>query len=188
MFIAAVLHAPGGANAVRIRNMSRGGALLDGPVLPPAGTAVTLMRGGLRATGEIVWSAGGRCGVRLDASLAIPEWMANPAHHHQGLVDKMVADIKSELAAPAPPALPAADLRGDIARLRALLDVMSDDLTGEPDTLARHATSLQHLDIAGQMLDALLAAVDPDFERRRLGFHRLDSLRRSGDAALKRAA
>ncbi|MDQ3143787.1 MAG: PilZ domain-containing protein [Pseudomonadota bacterium] len=194
MFIAAVLHAAGGSCPVRIRNLSRSGALVEAAVLPPPGSAIALVRGAFRVTGTIVWNVGPRCGLRLDAAIIVADWMSNSANRHQGLIDKMVAEIKGGFAsepAPvpaAPPALLAVDLEGDIDRLRLLLEAVGDDLTGEPETLVRHATSLQNLDIAGQMLDALKGAVDSDSARSQGGYERLQSLRRSGDAVLRSAA
>jgi len=154
MFIAAVLRGSGGSCPVRIRNLSRSGALIEAPVLPPQGSAVELVRSDFRVTGEIVWRAGSRCGLRLDSAIIVADWMANPANRHQGLVDTMVAKIKSELAtastasAPSPPL--SADLGEDIDRLRLLLEAMGDDLTSVPETLMRHAANLQHLDIRGK--------------------------------------
>ncbi len=159
-------------------------------MLPPDGSAVALVRGPFRVTGAIVWNAGGRCGMRLDSTITVADWMANSANRHQGLVDQMVAEIKSGSTkdfTPAP-ALLTVDLQGDIDRLRLLLEVIGDDLSGAPETLVRHAASLQNLDIAGQMLDALKRAVEPDSERRRGGLARLQSLRQSGDAVLRSAA
>lgn len=192
MFIAAVLRGPNGSCPVRIRNLSRSGALIEAPVLPPQGSAVQLVRSDFRVAGEIVWRAGSRCGLRLDSAIIVADWMANPANRHQGVVDTMVAKIKSELAsapaASAPPPPASSNLGQDINRLHLLLEAMSDDLTSVPETLMRHAASLQHLDIAGQMLDALKQAVDSNPDLRRVGLVRLHSLRRSGDAVLPRAA
>ena len=191
MFIAAVLRGAGGSCPVRIRNLSRSGALVEAPVLPPQGSAVELVRSVYRVSGEVVWRAGSRCGLRLGSAIVVADWMANPANRHQGVVDKMVAEIKGELAtapaaAPSPPL--SIDLGEDVDRLRLLLEAMGDDLTSVPETLMRHAASLQHLDIAGQMPDALKQAVDANPDLRRLGLVRLHSLRRSGDAVLSKAA
>ena len=196
MFIAAMMHSASGACPVRVRNLSRSGAMIEAPVLPPQGAAIELVRHDLRVTGAIVWTAGGRCGVHLDSTVAVAEWMANSANRQQSRVDQMVAEIKGGLTGPAAPApapaptpalLPATDICEDIERLRLLLDAMGDDLADSPETLMRHAASLQHLDIAGQMLDALKLALDPDAERRDAGLFRLLSLRPSSDMALGKA-
>lgn len=192
MFIAAILQGASGACPVRIRNMSRNGALIEGLAMPPQGLVVALVRGQLRATGEIAWRVGDRCGVRLYSTIAVTEWLANSANRQQGQIDRIVAEIKGGLAgspaASAPSPMLPVDVREDIDLLRLLLEAMGDDLTGAPATLIRHAATLQHLDIAGQMLDALKQALDPDSERRRIGLMRLQSLRQSGDAVLKSAA
>ena len=194
MFIAAILQSASGACPVRIRNMSPSGALIEAPVLPPQGEVGALIRGDLRVTGTVAWSSGSRCGVRLDSAVAVAEWMANPANRQQSRVDRMVAEIKGGLApgpaAPAPSlvALPAADVRDDIDRLSLLLEAMGEDLSSSPETLMRHLASLQHLDLAGQMLDALRQALDPNPDQQRIGFVRLLSLRHSNDGAMGNAA
>lgn len=192
MFIAAIMQVAGGTCPVRIRNMSRSGALVEAAVLPPPGSAVALVRSVYRVTGKVAWSKGGLCGVKLDSTVTVADWMATPENARQVRVDMMIAEIKgASAAAPiasasVPP--PIVDLRGDIDRLHLILDAMGEELTSVPETLMRHAGVLQHLDIAGQMLDALKQAVDPDFGLSRVGLIRLQSLRQSGDEALGIAA
>lgn len=194
MFIAAVLHGSSGACPVRIRNMSRSGALIEGPVLPPQGEHVALVRSDLRVTGKVAWRTNGRCGVRLDSAVAVAQWMTNPTNRKQSQVDHIVAEIKSGVSgdmARSVPSFrhdPSADVREDIEHLRLMIEATGEDLASIPETLVRHASSLQHLDLAVQMLDALTQAVDPDPELRRAGAIRLHSLRQGQEKALRSAA
>jgi len=53
IFVMATIYAPGGSTPVRVRNMSRTGALVEAPVLPAAGSRVRLSRGSLTVVGDI---------------------------------------------------------------------------------------------------------------------------------------
>lgn len=73
VFLAATLVIAGGSLAVRVRNISARGALLDGPQLPPVGAAVDLTRGSLVAHGTIVWQTGDHCGVEFDSDIHVED-------------------------------------------------------------------------------------------------------------------
>ena len=75
LFVTATLHADREEMAVRIRNLSEFGVLLEGPVLPPVGTAVVLRRGALRADGIVAWREPSRCGLSVTAPLRLEEWL-----------------------------------------------------------------------------------------------------------------
>ena len=53
VFLTATLVMASGSVAVRVRNISARGALIDGAALPPEGTAIELRRGSLAAAGDI---------------------------------------------------------------------------------------------------------------------------------------
>ena len=54
---------------VRIRDLSPGGARIEGIDLPTVGTDVLLKRGGFEAFGTIAWIADNQAGVEFDAEL-----------------------------------------------------------------------------------------------------------------------
>ena len=56
-------------SAVRIRDLSRGGARVEGLDLPPVGTDILLKRGAFEAFGTIVWIADTHCGIQFEAEL-----------------------------------------------------------------------------------------------------------------------
>ena len=55
MFVVAVLYGAGGSVPVRVRNMSRGGALVESADTPGEGQHVRLSRGSLSVRGHIAW-------------------------------------------------------------------------------------------------------------------------------------
>ena len=75
LFVAATLHADQEEMAVRIRNLSDFGVLLEGSVLPPVGVAVVLRRGALRADAIVAWREPSRCGLTVTAPLDLDEWL-----------------------------------------------------------------------------------------------------------------
>lgn len=184
MFIAAMLHAADGASAVRLRNMSPTGALAEGAVIPEAGTPVQLIRGGLRVAGSIAWCEGTRCGIRFASAVVVREWMSSGAHSGQAGVDQVVRQYRAGSPFPAPAsAVIDASTAEDFARLRRLIDMLSEALSSDLAVLTRHGSSLQNLDIAGQLVAALAAAADPDPGVQATALARLQSLRASADHA-----
>ena len=55
MFVLATIAAPTVSGPVKIRNMSVGGALIEGDALPRTGEHLRLRRGELTVCGRIVW-------------------------------------------------------------------------------------------------------------------------------------
>ncbi len=186
MFIAAALLADGASRPAKVRNMSPRGALVEAAVLPQQGRAIELVRGALRVTGDVVWRDEQRCGVRFRSAVVVADWLASCGRNGQQGVERRVSQLRMG-AVPAEPATAdtPADLSDDVARMRHLLDRLGDDLASDPDTLVRHASSLQTLDIAAQMLGALSDAVATDAATRTVGFRRLTQLRASALEALR---
>ena len=180
--LAATLEESGVGVPVRIRNMSTRGALIDGDYLPGPGSTVELARLALRVTGTVVWRQNGRCGLKLGADVRPDEWVAGvrkgavAAHLGQTRVDEIQAALRQGAAKPAPPAAePAAraidrdklDARiaSEIAAATRTLDAALDELSQNPDILARHQQALQSIDIACAILALLppvLRAADRD--------------------------
>ena len=154
MLIAAVLHAAEGVSPVRIRNMSSHGALVEAPVLPPAGAEVELVRGSLRARGRLVWSEGNRCGIRLDAEVTVADWIAPPRNAQQAAVDWMIAEVRSGRAEPVAQSVRSPSAL-DLGQAAALVEDIAEALSADPAVLVRHAASLQRLDQLRGMLEGL---------------------------------
>src|SRR5690349_18029768 len=76
IFVMAALYgAGGGSTPVRIRNMSRSGALVEGAALPAPGAQVRLSRGSISVTGEIMWVDKQKAGLRFDSPTSPNDWV-----------------------------------------------------------------------------------------------------------------
>lgn len=164
LFLAAVLRSGAEQVPARVRNMSRNGAMVEAPICPPKGTKVQLIRGSLLAHGEIIWAEGGRCGLRFVSDVSVRDWLASPAEVEQQRVDEIVSLVK---AGAIPPEFGVARARaaeleadegvlGELEQVVALLLDLEDGLAASNETLQRHASKLQNLDIAVQMLRAIV--------------------------------
>ena len=90
---------------------------------------------------------------------------------------------------PVPDALPSDNMlhlriAEEIDHARRILDLMGDELSGDPTVVMRHGTALQSFDIVGQMLGHLATVIgssDPDGAIQRIGMAELKArlLRRS---------
>lgn len=165
MLVAATLRVGSQAIAVRIRNMSVTGALIEGPVLPLPGTKVELVRAALQATGRIAWVDGNRCGVALDARVSVGNWLSGKFTAHQAEIYAMVEQARRDIKAAAGtvPQLPDPEsgigrnhaTAAEIDTIIASLGVLEDALTNDPAVVAAHLVELQVLDEAQQRLAAL---------------------------------
>lgn len=177
LLLSASIEAGGLKAPVRIRNLSEGGAMIDGTALPEVGTPLVLRRLEVEIGATTVWRAPGRCGMKFEGCVSVEEWVAGVRRLSFGMgqarVDAIQAAIRSGALLPAeseeadPPAdLPAVESRiaEEIAYARRLLDKVGDELTDDPIILQRHGHSLQSFDEACQILDHLgtiLRAPDP---------------------------
>jgi hypothetical protein len=100
VFLAAVLHGGAGAAPVRIRNISATGALIEATSLPPAGTAVRLVRGDLCAGGELAWTSARHAGIRFADAVDVEAWVKRVGHSGQQRVDGVVAALRRSESVP----------------------------------------------------------------------------------------
>src|SRR5947209_15008642 len=76
IFVMAALYSSGrSVTPVRIRNISRTGALIEASLLPPPGTDVRVSRASLSASGTLVWVEGVKAGVRFDEFVNVADWL-----------------------------------------------------------------------------------------------------------------
>lgn len=161
--------------AIRIRDLSTGGARIEGSTFPAVGSSAHISRGALSAAGTVVWRDHKACGFRFDEPLLIDNWMPPRSLRDQQVVDEMVDAVKSgsavlQLRQPGPPSKALRDdlpqrLAEELAYVGRLLESLGDDLCNEPLVVARHSEKLQNLDIAAQILGhvaALLVAEQPE--------------------------
>lgn len=176
LFLSATVEVDGRSLSVRIRNLSRRGAMIECPGLPQSGSAIVIERTGLKIGGLLRWASGPRAGVQFDRVIDLAAWSPSLGltTRNQSDVDSAIAAVRSGTA-PAPlvssrRADPVDNLalRGRIGEelncLSRMLEAASDALAGDPNVIARHIERLQEFDMASQMLvelAALLAADDP---------------------------
>lgn len=176
LFLSATVEVDGHSLAVRIRNLSRTGAMIECPGLPQSGSAIVIERTGFKVGGLLRWANGLRAGVQFDRIIDLAAWSPSLglSTRNQSDVDSAIAAVRSG-AAPLPRPYPHhvepvdnVPLRGRIGEelncVARMLGSASDSLAGDPNVIARHIERLQEFDMASQMLTELaelLAAVDP---------------------------
>jgi hypothetical protein len=166
LFLAAVLRSGSQQSPVKVRNMSLNGAMIESPFTPPVGAVVQLIRGSLRADGKVMWSSSDRCGLRFDKEIAIKQWLAPPSKAQQERVDEIVSLVR---AGAVPATLSAHDrarapreeeLIDGLNEVVRLLEDLENDLCTSQESLARHGPKLQNLDIALQMIKAVVRGLN----------------------------
>ena len=161
MFVMATLYAATGSAPVKVRDMSPGGALIEGGVVPAPGTNVRLCRGSLSVTGKVTWTKEARAGLSFDSTIRPDAWLpTSRAASPQQRVDEAVQQVKASMLDPAPLAAPTSTeptptTALELTRLRRAIEDLAEDLADDPALLARHAPKLQALDLASQILRKL---------------------------------
>lgn len=124
LFVMATLSSAGGSGPVRIRNMSRGGALIEGGVIPAVGSPIRLNRGTLSVSGRIAWHSGNKAGIRFDSTVAMADWLPKGiGTKGQQRVDETVFQYKSGARPAAQPVGAANEADGDDALADELLNL-----------------------------------------------------------------
>ena len=148
VFLSATLYTDTRSFPVRIRNLSAGGALLDGPNLPGEGSRVNLRRAHLAVDGEIAWQAHELRGVHFSTEIDVEEWVKRKGHAGQQRVDQVVAAIRtgkrqSALMGEMPNAGTSA---GTIESISAALEQICERLSNSPSLTDEIAEELVRLD------------------------------------------
>ena len=172
MFVTGTLYAAGGSTPVRIRNLSRRGALVEAAGLPPAGTIVRLSRGSFSVAGEILWVEGRKGGLKLASPIAAAEWMPmGERGRGQQLIDEVMhrARLGSALPPPAtlidpiPRSIPS--LRAELVRLQQLLLGANEELASEDALTAAQVIAVQTIDGVANSLAHLADQVGRSLKR-----------------------
>jgi hypothetical protein len=155
VFLSATLYADARSFPVRVRNLSSGGALLDGANLPSEGTAISLRRAHLSADGEIVWQANELRGVHFEAEIEVREWVKSRGHAGQQQVDQAVVAFRrgsQRLAHELPEARPAFD---SIESIGLALEQVCERMASSPMMTDALADELLRLEAIAQALRRL---------------------------------
>ena len=159
---------------VRIRDLSRSGALIEGNLAIPVGTSVEVKRNEHSVPGEVVWSSGNRCGVAFATKIVIEDWVGAslPAAREPASLS-IVGDNSTTSVDRLPASGPAAQrleailprrVGEEIAYVQRLIETIVVDLNSSPAGAHRHAGSIQSCRQARQLLGDLaniLLAEDP---------------------------
>ena len=171
LMLAATIAAEGVCAPVRIRNLSDAGAMIDGPALPEPGSTLILTRLELSVGAKVVWHEGGRCGLKLDATITVDDWIAGvrPATCRASLgqmrVDQIQAALRGGAALPTACEIPASmtvdagpvdrRIAAELVHVKQMLDAVSEELMDDVDVLTRHDRALQSFDIASAIIESL---------------------------------
>ena len=171
LMLAATIAAAEVSAPVRIRNLSEGGAMIDGAALPEPGSTLVLTRLELSVQATVVWNRDGRCGLMLANRIVVDDWIAGVRRTRatgnlgQLRVDQIQAAVRSGAALPVDPAPPPAPvvetgaldrrLARELSDLKRVLDEVGEALADDIDVLMRHEQTLQRFDIAVQTLQYL---------------------------------
>ena len=163
MFVMATFYCERGSFPVRVRNMSRGGALIESAAIPLEESRVRLSRGSLSIRGQIIWRDDKRAGVRFDADVEVGDWLPGINRpSHQRRIDQIVEECSDQPVADAEPVAlspgPATAI-GQLLDLRDMINGIAELLAGDTQIAIAHATALQKLDIAVHSLDRLASAL-----------------------------
>ncbi|WP_028969856.1 PilZ domain-containing protein [Sphingomonas sp. URHD0057] len=161
LFVLATLRSASGVAPVKVRDVSSTGMLLEGAAIPCVGTEVQIERASSVASGCIVWTAGGRAGVKFNSSADVQDWLPNRSNG-QTRVDAMVKTIRSGMAPALAPrsVTPGPTLECDLAGLADEVELVSASLANDPRVLSHRHEELQRLDIVVQRL-RLIAESSP---------------------------
>ena len=193
MYLAAVMSDGRPPLDVRIRNMSRTGALVEGLGLPPVASTVRLSRGSLAIAGRIVWSNENRCGVQFNHDVEVDKWLSPALNRKRQRVDSIIRQVKQNSLPKSLPQLSAGIsdptwLTEDLERIGYLLEKIGDRLADDEDVISRHQTHVQQLDIAIQSLKAIADSVSAQGLAGATSGDRVNHLRKSAAEALNALA
>lgn len=154
IFVMATMYAAGGSIPVRVRNMSRTGALVEAPALPQAGTVVRLSRGSLTALGNVMWAGDGRAGLRFDGPVTVTDWIPlGKRGSGQQLIDEIVHRARLSGGAQTAPAT--VEIADEMVQLRQMLERVGEELASDSAVAMQHGPALQMLDSVVQGLSKL---------------------------------
>ncbi len=170
LFVTAALYSATASAPVRIRNMSRRGAMVEGGILPGEGMDIKLCRGSLGVSGRVVWRDRNRAGLRFDCSIIVGDWLPRGNRPSpQQKIDEIVFQAKRgsrgpEDLAPANTKV-ASDAKvgatAQLAHFAESLEQIAEQLVADAGVAARFPAQLQVLDAIAQRVMGLALAMAP---------------------------
>lgn len=142
----------------RIRNISTGGALIEGVPVTERGTQVVLSRGQQCAAGEVIWCDPEALAIQFNEPINPAEWLRSGdssgerSRHREVRDDCRPDDLPTEIIA--------SRVREEMAFVSRLVEGVADLLSEDPILRVRHATRIQELCVGEQMLTELIAILE----------------------------
>ena len=171
VMLAATIITPDRSVDVRIRNLSRTGALIEGDIALEAGTGIELLRGHNAVRAEVVWARPGRCGVKFASPVVIEDWVGSVGRPLSAAAPAAAAPDRAEpppswLAVEGGPQEAgdrlSARLAEEIAYIGRLVEAVGADISANPAIMHRHAVSLQNCRNAASLLDDIARVLRAD--------------------------
>lgn len=153
VFLTAALNTGSAAVAVRIRNLSAHGALVEASSLPSVGSQVRLVRGQLEAAGELAWEGAGQAGINFTKTIDVPSWVKRVGHRGQYRVDGVISALRGY--GTAPPEMSRADDLNSVVSVSGALDQVCEELAATPNMSIELGEKLLKLDSVAQALRRL---------------------------------
>ena len=138
---------------VRIRNLSKRGAMLDGLDLPGAGSRVRLIRGSFSAAGSVFWAGKTKAGIRFDSQIDVQPWVQSIGHSGQQRVDQAIATLRA--GGKLPDSSPQPSESVSLPVISETLDQICDRLASIPGMALEAGEELVKLDAVAQSLRRL---------------------------------
>lgn len=162
MFLVATLYFGRATTAVRVRNMSATGALVEGADLPPMGSTIILRRGALEAAGTAVWSESGKAGLAFGEPVTVSAWLPSKETKRQTQIDEIAFTMKQAARSVDAVLVPVRDDEQSVAAavdelvaVQAQLGRLGDQLALDAGLLEKHP-EVQLLDVAGQRIGRIV--------------------------------
>lgn len=160
LYLGVVLSGPAFSAPATVRNLSQSGALLETGSAPEPGTVVMLVRGNLRAMGNVVWTNNGQCGIRFNGTVNVTEWLPRSANQSQQRVDQVVGLVRAGVVPFERVETRNVDRRvasqtvaQDLRAVACMLEQLGDELATDATLVSQHP-EIQQIDIAAQLLVA----------------------------------
>ncbi|MES2902952.1 MAG: PilZ domain-containing protein [Pseudomonadota bacterium] len=164
LFVVATLSSEDTLSAVRIRNLSASGALIEGAALPAEGSVVRIRRGDLSVEAVLAWQSNNQAGLAFKSNIFVPAWLPKTASK-QSAIDQVMFEAKNRpegLSEPSQANCLRPDSRAmlfELTALRSELATLGEALAGDIILVATHP-EIQALDIAIQRIDRLLSLTE----------------------------
>lgn len=156
LFAMGTIYADGASTAVRVRNLSPTGAMVEGAVLPRPGGRVRLCRGSLEVSAQIVWCRDGAAGLRFDSAVTVADWLPRGrAIAPQQRSDEVFhqARVGGSVCSPDAPTCSPNKLGAlDLIRMKQAIQSLALELAGDSAVVERYASKLQVLEMAAETL------------------------------------